>query len=270
MVKYKIGEVSHLLGIPIDTIRYYETKEIVNPDKNKESGYRYYDAWDINYLLDCKYWRSFDFSLSDVRGIINECSYEDICEKLLEQEAKLTKVAAHYQKLVKRTADYRLQLQRIKKFLWQCGLENSPDIVCCNLRANYIFDKSLEVKKLTKKYLELFPFTRPYLEIPQHAIINRLTSNEHVWGFFLTAGDAREFGIKIEPPVKYIPAKRSVYTIIAAGSKGTFTLKMLNHVNDYMDQHGYELDGDAIGSILARVHKGGEYVRYMEIWVPIK
>ena len=70
-MKYKISEVSKILNIPIDTLRYLEAKDIVNPSKNDNNKYRFYEAWDINFLTEFKKFRSFDFSVSEVKEILH-------------------------------------------------------------------------------------------------------------------------------------------------------------------------------------------------------
>ena len=60
---YKIGEVSKLLDIPIETIRYYESKKIISLKRANDSNYREYETWDIYYLLECKKFRSYNLSM---------------------------------------------------------------------------------------------------------------------------------------------------------------------------------------------------------------
>ena len=48
-MRYKIGDVSRILGISTDLLRYYEKKGVVQPQKDKSNDYRYYDTWDINF-----------------------------------------------------------------------------------------------------------------------------------------------------------------------------------------------------------------------------
>ena len=40
---YNIGEVSKYLGISRDTLKFYESKGLINPKKNVENGYREID-----------------------------------------------------------------------------------------------------------------------------------------------------------------------------------------------------------------------------------
>ena len=67
--KYKIGTISKLLGIPIQTLHYFEECGFVTPSKDSKSNYRYYDAWDVNFLLDSRYLRSFEFSNAEIEAV---------------------------------------------------------------------------------------------------------------------------------------------------------------------------------------------------------
>ena len=64
-VRYKIGDVSRILGISTDLLRYYEKKGVVKPQKDQSNDYRYYDTWDINFLIDCL-WYSETFSFVSI------------------------------------------------------------------------------------------------------------------------------------------------------------------------------------------------------------
>ena len=62
-MRYSIGEFSELIGLTPDTLRLYEKYHIVNPVKDPNNGYRYYDDLDVRNLLACRRFRSFDFPL---------------------------------------------------------------------------------------------------------------------------------------------------------------------------------------------------------------
>ena len=79
MKKYKIGDISKMLNIPVQTIRFYEEHGIVQPQKDPETGYRYYDSWDLNNLMDCLHLRGLDFSLSQTEKMINSEDLDTIC-----------------------------------------------------------------------------------------------------------------------------------------------------------------------------------------------
>jgi DNA-binding transcriptional MerR regulator len=69
---YAIGEISKLTGMPISTLRYYDTQGIYEPAmRSDESGYRYYTSeqfWHIELLTVCKEW---NLSLESIKAIMN-------------------------------------------------------------------------------------------------------------------------------------------------------------------------------------------------------
>ena len=51
---FKIGEISKLYNIGVDSIRYYEEIGLIKPERSN-SGYRYYsihDIWRLNVIRD--------------------------------------------------------------------------------------------------------------------------------------------------------------------------------------------------------------------------
>ena len=94
--RYKIGEVSRMYGLPNDTLRYYESRGIITPRRSEESGYRYYDAWELNYLLDCVWYRSYDFSLSDVEQMVNKDDLPAFLARCRKRETELIRAVVTY------------------------------------------------------------------------------------------------------------------------------------------------------------------------------
>lgn len=48
--KYRIREMADILGVSTDTLRFYEKKQVMKPEKG-ENGYRYYTKEDIRNFL---------------------------------------------------------------------------------------------------------------------------------------------------------------------------------------------------------------------------
>lgn len=66
----KIGEVARRVGIPIDTVRYYERNGLLPPPARRASGYRDYHDSDIarlNFVLHAK---ALGFTLIEIRELL--------------------------------------------------------------------------------------------------------------------------------------------------------------------------------------------------------
>ena len=56
----KINEVEQLVGITKKNIRFYEEQGLLNPDRNRENGYRDYSDEDVRTLEQIKLLRKLD------------------------------------------------------------------------------------------------------------------------------------------------------------------------------------------------------------------
>lgn len=67
----EIRELVELTGIPAKTIRYYEEIKLLPPATRKPNGYRDYSQVDVDRLKLVARARLLDFSLDDVREILD-------------------------------------------------------------------------------------------------------------------------------------------------------------------------------------------------------
>jgi DNA-binding transcriptional MerR regulator len=64
---YSIQEVSRILGIPKDTLRYYDRIGIVSPSR-EDNRYRKYSKNDLVDLMNIQIMQYADFSLDEIKG----------------------------------------------------------------------------------------------------------------------------------------------------------------------------------------------------------
>ena len=103
---FKIGEISKLYGIGVDSIRYYEEIGIIKP-KRSESGYRHYsihDIWKLNVIRDL---RSIGFTMEQIRKYLNHHTVSSSLSMLEEEKEAISKQMQHLQKLQK-NVEHRL------------------------------------------------------------------------------------------------------------------------------------------------------------------
>ena len=79
MKKYfKIGEISKLYNIGVDSLRYYETIGIIHPERT-ESGYRLYSIKDISKLNIIRDLLELGFNMESIKKYLNE---QDVASSL--------------------------------------------------------------------------------------------------------------------------------------------------------------------------------------------
>ena len=58
----RIGEVSNIVGLDVSSIRFYERKGLINPDRGEDNKYRDYSLEDIECLKQIVLLRKLDMS----------------------------------------------------------------------------------------------------------------------------------------------------------------------------------------------------------------
>lgn len=66
-----IGRVATVVGVNIQTIRYYERLNLLNPTARKPSGYRLYGEQEIRRLRFIKNAQALGFTLREITDLLN-------------------------------------------------------------------------------------------------------------------------------------------------------------------------------------------------------
>ena len=266
--RYKIGEVSRMYGLPNDTLRYYESRGIITPRRSEESGYRYYDAWELNYLLDCVWYRSYDFSLSDVEQMVNKDDLPAFLARCRKRETELIRAVAEQQRLLKSLVLHRQKLARIPQELGQFRVEDSPVMIWQRQRHQGELEKGVSADSI-RQWTEHMPFVRHTFVMPEIKP-TRGEFSDYCWGFSLTPEELELFHMEIAETAEYIPSFQSVYTVFSAGGEGTFMDAFNSQVIAPIKAKGYQIPRPPVGNLLVRVHENGEMRRFFETWVPVE
>jgi MerR family transcriptional regulator, copper efflux regulator len=66
----KIGELAERAGVDVQTVRYYERRELLPEPERTRSGYRQYDEHDLHRLHFILQAKNLGFTLSEVRELL--------------------------------------------------------------------------------------------------------------------------------------------------------------------------------------------------------
>lgn len=75
-MKWKINEVAKLTGITVRTLHYYDEIGLLPPSEVTDAGYRMYDSQSLETLQQILFFRELDFSIQDIRDIMNNPGYD--------------------------------------------------------------------------------------------------------------------------------------------------------------------------------------------------
>jgi len=267
-MKYKIGDIARILGVSPDLLRYYEKKGIVKPIKDPNNDYRYYEPWDVNFLMDCIWYKSFHFGIDQVADIITNSTAEEVADTLDKKVVELRAEIRRNELLVRRAREHQADLLRLKNEQGKCVLRVSPVMVRYINRYNEKYDNSDAVQVVGKEWLEYMPFTHRCFEMPVEDISDKRREGRFSWGFSLTPDYVRELGVKVRPPAVYLKSQPCIYTVFTSSGKGNFSPHKLEYVVDFAKKNGLKLTGDARGNLLASVLEEGKLTGFFEVWVP--
>lgn len=266
-MQYKIGDVARILGISSDLLRYYEKKGVVTPTKDKQNDYRYYDAWDINFLIDCLWYKSFGFGIPQIAYMVSDCYYGDLVSVLEEKQDELMDSIHHQELLLRRIRQHCDQVLRVKDTTGKCDLAFCPEVVRYLNRYDTNYDYSPEMQKLSKQWLQYMPFLQRYFEMPLNP--GETHPHRYAWGFSLEMEYVDEFSVPVKLPVVHQPSVECIHSVFKSSGKNAFSPEHIEYLFDYAVQNGYTITGNARGNLVCSILEDGINTGYFEVWLPI-
>lgn len=103
--KYSTKQFCQIFNVTRETLRHYERVGLLTPHINPDNGYREYNYWDVNTMIDILKYRSMGFSLSDTKEAMFDMEFPKIAG-MLEDRTK------YYENLISK---YQLLLEKAKR-----------------------------------------------------------------------------------------------------------------------------------------------------------
>ena len=267
-MQYKIGDVSRILDISTDLLRYYEKKGVVTPTKDKSNDYRYYDTWDINFLIDCLWYKNFGFGLDQIAHMVSECSYDELLSLLDIKREEICEGLRHAEFLLSRIDEHSEGISQVKDYIGKCDLRTSPEIVGYLNRYNILYDNSSELQRLSQQWMKYMPFTQRYFEIAQENLLGG--GDDYAWGFSMDMKYVDEFKVLIKPPVVHYPSQLSIHSAFTSAGKNAFTPRHLDYLMEYAEDNHLRPCGSARGNLICSVLENDSVTGYFEVWMPVE
>ena len=117
----KIGEVSLKTGVHIETIRYYERLKLMPKPDRTNSGHRVYGAEHENRLRFIRRSRGLDFTLKEIRFLLQAAEAENPSCADVEQFSK-----KHLNIIQDKIKDLRVMEKTMKTLLSECQGNKVP------------------------------------------------------------------------------------------------------------------------------------------------
>lgn len=112
----QIGEVAARTGLSLRTIRYYEEVGLVRPSARSAGGFRLYAETDVARLELVKQMKPLDFSLEDMRALLDVTDALEAGPDEDEREQLLVRLAGIRDAAEERVGTLRRQLRVAEAF----------------------------------------------------------------------------------------------------------------------------------------------------------
>ena len=263
--KFKIGQVSRLVGLAPETIRYYERKKIISPLKDGENGYRQFDIIDVCILGKARTYLRYGFSLEEAQELLAAKGIEEI---RLELESRAKAIEQHVFEELAKLGGLRKKLEDIgavRENLGRFSIKNRPGMLCYKLFENGspLQDEDTRSPLLFENQLVTFP----YLEFPQEEFARGRIETCDV-GIALWENDAPSIGLTNYEGLEFVPPSPCIYTSVLMHTSEDYEKALLPAVA-FLKECGMPLSGNVLCRTVSVHGKEDADVYYRDVWIPI-
>lgn len=262
-----INDVAQLLRITPESIRFYEKKKIVTPQRDEENGYRYFTQADIRRLYDCRIYQSMGFSLAEVVDIFNDASSERLDHMIREKEAELTRIVEEDMHALRRIRQVKKSEENAAQFYGQFEIRQSGHWLASYHSSAGELDPEAIQHPFWQRVADHYNLFTCLAHITPELAMSEHLGERMKCGYTVDYDTAVKLGLGPGGPVKELRPRRCVYTMFHA--EPIVNAQVLAPALEWIRAHQFELTGD----ILCRTKKigfrdGGES-RIYEAWFPV-
>lgn len=247
-----IGQLSSLIGMEPSAMRFYESRGLVAPDKDRGNSYRSYKPAESCALLMARLYRSFGIGLDATADLITEGSHGGLTAALDEVRAELEAEAARLSRTLSALDRYRDECEKAI-----AGVAEGPEAArfeevslpatkyVITIDSGMALDEP-ERRAIARSWMEKLPEAYFALIIPARAFLG-FESLYGKWGFALEAEGLEDSETGI---AGMFPAADCLALSFLRQNSGMLTESELEAVRAKFAATGKELAGDVRGRFL--------------------
>lgn len=265
--KYGITELSKILNLHPQTIRFFEENHLVNP-KRTETGIRKYSLYDA-YLLQLR--RSYEeigFTLKETKDILDYDNLADIKEVFDDAKIRIQDEIEKKSFLLEGVNNLSNEMERIDFFLNKISFKVKP----AHYRHSHIIGDELCTDENSNKArllaIDLMPLSRYSIKKPYDDVVSGKIK-QYLCDVIMPKEVAERYGFdKIEGSY-FVEEKYCLYSIICLEALKYPSFEDCKFLNEYAIKEGFKFDGDAYCDLLINVTDKDKKLQYYELWLPI-
>ena len=223
-MSYSISEVSKLLNITVESLRFYEDKGIISPGRKANGKYRSYEAWEIFRLYECLQYKSFHFSLNEIEKTMNSTSI-DYYANTIRQKITDIREEIHFNTiLTQRLSQVCEQIETAKANIDNYWVQKKPEMyfIYNTIGRGDKYEKIIPPADTHSKWLDYIAFT----DFLAHVTLEdyQAANNRQRWCSSIEKSYIDYFKIPVSEKVHHVPAHYYLCTNVDMGGVGDFSL----------------------------------------------
>ena len=196
-MRYTISEMAALLGVTTHTLRYYEKMGLIQPEVNRETGYRYYTVTDTRRFNLCRELRAAELSLEECRELIGAPTVEQSDAMFNHQIAQLRRRQVLDELAIRFLEHKREQYRTLEQNAGRIWVQNFPEMWRLTFSQEEAADRDKELQQEKAEWLKCMPATRWVSRLPRRVMEQfRVGRNEYDYGLLVEADAARQLGLR--------------------------------------------------------------------------
>ena len=265
-----IAEVSQLVGLAPETIRYYERNGIIRPFRNEQTGYRYYTLRDICILGKAQSYLQCGYSLKEAREMIFEMAADDIDDQFDAHAVILEKQILENVKQLQGLRKKQKKMNQVRRNLNRFSIQTRPAMLLLETYKNNIFMKDQGLEAVHSEWFKHQIFTFPYIRWEDQG---RTQGGKHQITQFVGLGiekdDFPESGLIMNDSVREYSEIPCVYTALAVGKYDEQMQEdIMYRIDCFLEENDLKQTDDIIFETVFLSAVENEVQYYRNVWIP--
>lgn len=118
------------MGVTTESLRHYQKYSIIEPKKDKDSTYKYYDPISVGRLLAMRKMRTAGYSLADISKNMTEFSVQEYYRTFYENTQSAKRKLEYQKILIERMECHLKFVEKLFNEDFSFEIEKSPDYYC--------------------------------------------------------------------------------------------------------------------------------------------
>ncbi|MBQ6384659.1 MAG: MerR family transcriptional regulator [Lachnospiraceae bacterium] len=266
-MEYTIGEVSAILSLSRDMIRYYEKQGAIQAGRNEANRYRTYDTMEVFWLLEAMEHKSWGVPISEIRKIRGSQYAVNTAAFLDGEIAKKREEAAWDTLLAERLLGIRDYMEfgalNIGNF-WVAGTE--PAYLCHLVTGWGDRYERINLPEEASRFI----FSEKMLPFFDSGFTAR--GGRIDWEMRISERYVRALKAELPEPFFRDPGGICLCTNVDIGEIGTFDPAVFHVLHEYAARRGYRVkEGAPVrGFLLGRGYEDGRFRRVIRAFLPLE